>query len=89
MYYSINHCFINQTPLLELIDTIRQIPTTIIHGRLDMVCPIDQAWQLKQHFPEAKLSIIDMAGHVANEPKMTDALINATNDFATKYSLAL
>jgi len=89
MYYSMNHCFINQTPLLELINTIRHIPTTIIHGRLDMVCPIDQAWQLKQHFPEAELSIIDMAGHVANEPKMTDALVNATNHFTAQHSLVL
>jgi proline iminopeptidase len=87
IYYSVNHCFIEQTPLLELIKTIRHIPTAIIHGRLDMICPADQAWQLKQHFPEAKLSIIDMAGHVANETKMTDALINATNYFAAQHSL--
>lgn len=82
LHYSINQCFIEQKPLLENIETIRHIPTTIIHGRNDMVCPVEQAWQLKQHWPEAELSIIDMAGHVASEPKMADALVKATNNFA-------
>lgn len=82
LYYSMNQCFIANNPLLENIEAIRHIPTTIIHGRFDMVCPLEQAWQLKKHWPEAELSIIDMAGHVANEPKIINALVNATNDFA-------
>lgn len=84
LHYSINECFIATTPLLECIDNIRQIPTTIIHGRYDMVCPLEQAWQLKKHWPEAQLSIIEMAGHVANEPKIIDALVKATNNFARR-----
>lgn len=82
LYYSMNQCFIANNPLLENIESIRHIPTTIIHGRFDMVCPLEQAWQLKKHWPEAELSIIEMAGHVANEPKIINALVNATNDFA-------
>jgi len=82
LYYSINKCFISDAPLLENITSIRHIPTKIIHGRYDMVCPLTQAWQLKQHWPEAELSIIEMAGHVANEAKIINALIQATDDFA-------
>lgn len=84
LYYSMNQCFIANTPLLENIAAIRHIPTTIIHGRFDMVCPLEQAWQVKKHWPEAELSIIEMAGHVANEPKIISALIKATNDFAKR-----
>ncbi|OUS32803.1 prolyl aminopeptidase [Thalassotalea sp. 42_200_T64] len=80
LYYSLNRCFINQTPLLESIDIIRHIPTIIIHGRYDMLCPLEQAWQLKQRWPEAKLIIVEMAGHVASEPRIIDALIKATDD---------
>lgn len=83
LYYSLNQCFIADSPLLEIIENIRHIPTKIIHGRQDMVCPVEQAWQLKQHWPEADLSIIDMAGHVASEAKLINALLEATNDFAT------
>lgn len=82
LYYSLNQCFIAQVPLLDQIDKIRHIPTTIIHGRYDLVCPLEQAWQLKKHWPEAALHLIEMAGHVASEPKITDALVKATNDFA-------
>lgn len=81
LYYSLNRCFISQTPLLENIDIIRHIPTTIIHGRYDMVCPLEQAWQLKQHWPEAQLIIVEMSGHLASEPRIIDALIKATDDF--------
>lgn len=84
LYYSINQCFIAQESLLELIDNIRHIPTKIIHGRHDMVCPVEQAWLLKQHWPEAKLSIIEMAGHVASEPKIINALVKATDHFAKR-----
>lgn len=82
LYYSMNQCFIEQAPIRENIEKIRHIPTKIIHGRHDMVCCVEQAWLLKQSWPEAELSIIEMAGHVASEPKIIDALISATNDFA-------
>lgn len=84
LYYSLNQCFIAQEPLLEYIKNIQHIPTIIIHGRHDMVCPVEQAWQLKKHWPEVELSIIEMAGHVASEPKIIDALVKATNDFAQR-----
>ena len=82
LFYSMNQCFIEQAPILEHIDSIRHIPTKIIHGRQDMVCSVEQAWLLKQCWPEAELSIIEMAGHVASEPKIISALVKATNDFA-------
>ena len=81
LYYSLNQCFISHTPILKNIDIIRHIPTSIIHGRYDMVCPIEQAWQLKKHWPEATLTIVEMSGHVASEPRIIDALIKATDDF--------
>jgi proline iminopeptidase len=34
------------------IDKIRHIPTVIVQGRYDMVCPIRSAYDLKQAFPE-------------------------------------
>ncbi len=82
LYYSMNQCFIAKEPLLEHIDIIRHIPTKIIHGRYDMVCPLEQAWQLKTHWPEAELIIVELAGHVASEPNIIDALVKATNAFA-------
>ena len=37
------------------IDKIRHIPTVIVQGRYDMVCPIRSAYDLKQAFPEVRI----------------------------------
>lgn len=81
-HYSLNRCFIDHQPILADITPLRQIPTRIIHGRFDMVCPVQQAWELSQHWPEAKLTIVPLAGHNAGEPALVDALIGATQDIA-------
>jgi proline iminopeptidase len=65
--------------ILENVDKIRHIPGVIIHGRYDVVCPLDSAWQLHRRWPEAKLEIIGDAGHAASEPGIAKALIRATD----------
>jgi proline iminopeptidase len=81
-HYFTNRCFFKSDNwLVENVDAIRQIPTVIIHGRYDVVCPLDNAWELHKAFPEAELEIIPVAGHSASEPGIADALIRATNRF--------
>jgi proline iminopeptidase len=86
MHYSVNSCFIIHNPILKQIDKVRDIPMQIIHGRYDFVCPVTQAWLLSHHCPQAKLSIIDNAGHLASEPLIIDALIAATIAFHQEFS---
>lgn len=81
LHYLINDCFLRKTPLLPLIDTIRDIPTTIIHGRYDMVCPVQTAYALHTAWPEAEFEIIADAGHAATEPGIASALVAATERF--------
>lgn len=71
-----------ERPLLEGMDRLADIPGHIVHGRYDMVCPVDQAHALKETWPAAELEIIDDAGHAASEPGIVDALIRATDRFA-------
>jgi len=82
LHYALNECFIADHPILENIDPIRDIPTIIVHGRYDIVCPIQQSWALCQAWPEAELNIIPMAGHAAGEPALVEALITATHKTA-------
>ncbi|MBE0439877.1 MAG: prolyl aminopeptidase [Gammaproteobacteria bacterium] len=82
LHFALNQCFIEDTPILENIDAIRAIPSLIVHGRYDIVCPVHQSWQLKQVWPEAELSIIPLAGHAAGEPVIIDALVKATRKMA-------
>ena len=65
------HYFVNggffETPnqLLENIDVIRHIPTEIVQGRYDVVCPPTTAWELHKAWPEAKFNMVQNAGHFA------------------------
>ena len=81
------HYFINggffESPdqLLANIDRIRNIPTVIVQGRYDVVCPMRSAWDLHRAWPEAELVVIPDAGHSVTEPGIAEALIAATDRF--------
>ncbi|MGD1906400.1 MAG: prolyl aminopeptidase [Leptolyngbyaceae cyanobacterium] len=63
---------------------IRHIPGVIVQGRYDVVCPIQTAWELHQAWPEADFQVIADAGHSATEPGIVDALVEASDRFATR-----
>ncbi|MEN1927252.1 prolyl aminopeptidase [Luteimonas sp. MJ293] len=58
------------------------IPGVIVHGRYDVVCPVNNAWDLHKAWPKAELVITPASGHSAFEPENTDALVQATDRFA-------
>ncbi|MCY1043485.1 prolyl aminopeptidase [Corallococcus sp. bb12-1] len=84
------HYFVNKgwmrsdTQLLDDVHRIRHIPAVIVQGRYDVVCPPESAWALHRAWPEAQLVIVPDAGHSANEPGNTSALIEATDRFRSR-----
>jgi len=82
LHFALNECFIAAKPILDNIEPIRNIPTIIVHGRYDIVCPMQQTWELSQAWPEANLNIVAMAGHAAGEPALVEALVTATRKIA-------
>jgi len=68
--------------LLRDVGKIRHIPTVIVQGRYDVVCPVRSAWDLHRAFPEAELRIVQDAGHSAFEPGIVRELVKATDRFA-------
>jgi proline iminopeptidase len=77
------HYFINgiwmrhENQILEDVHKIRHIPCEIIHGRYDVVCPVENAWDLHKAWPESRLHIIPDAGHSAKEAGILTKLIEA------------
>jgi len=78
-HYFINQSFLRPNQLLEDMDKIKHLPGFIIHGRYDMICPIEQALALHQGWDECRLRIIDNAGHAATESGISKALVDSTN----------
>ncbi|NOT66001.1 MAG: prolyl aminopeptidase [Methylotenera sp.] len=82
IHYIQNHCFVGERDLLaEAQEKLSHIPTQIIQGRYDMVCPPITAWELSRAMPHATLHIIPDAGHSAMEVGVTSALVAATEQF--------
>jgi proline iminopeptidase len=81
-HYFINGGFFEHDDLLlRNVDRIRKIPTVIVQGRYDVVCPLRSAWDLHRAWPEADLHIVQDAGHSAFEPGITHELLEATDRF--------
>lgn len=83
-YFMNNAFFDTDNYLIENVDKIRHIPTVIVQGRYDVVCPMMSAWELHRAWPEAELHITPDAGHSATEPGNVSALIEATDRFRDK-----
>lgn len=82
IHYIQNHCFIGERDVLsEIQQTLGKIPTIIIQGRYDMVCPPLTAWELSKAMPHAELIIVPDAGHSAMESGICSALVAATEKF--------
>lgn len=83
-HYFIHDCWFEKDQLIRDVEKIRKIPTWIVHGRYDVVCPVKNAWDLHKAFPEAKLQIIPDAGHSYDEPGILNALLEAVEEAYAK-----
>ncbi|MDX1458108.1 MAG: prolyl aminopeptidase [Marinobacter sp.] len=83
-HYFMNRSFLEPDQIVRNAPALEGIPGIIVHGRYDMVCPLDNALTLGQAWPEADLRIIRDAGHSASEPAIVDALLRAVDEVAAK-----
>lgn len=82
IHYIKHQCFVGDRNLLaEAASTLQHIPTVIVQGRYDMVCPPLTAHELHQAMPHAELHMVPDAGHSGMEPGTRSALIAATEKF--------
>ena len=83
-----NHYFVNggffdaDDQLLRDAGRIAHIPGAIVHGRYDVVCPVQNAWDLHKAWPASELVITPTAGHSGFEAENVDSLIRVTDRFA-------
>lgn len=76
-HYLAHGAFLAPNQLFAGLDAIRHLPAHIVHGRYDMVCPIETAHGLAQAWPEAEFTIVPDAGHSALEKGTRAALVDA------------
>ena len=79
-HYFINGIFVEDGHILNNTHKIKNIPTVIVQGRYDMVCPTISAWELHKMLPSSKLLIVGDAGHSMGEVSIARELVKATNE---------
>jgi proline iminopeptidase len=75
--------------ILDNTDIIKDIPTVIVQGRYDVVCPMATAWELyvcrscnicrSKRMPKAEFHIVGDAGHSASEAGTSALLVKAAD----------
>jgi proline iminopeptidase len=83
-HYFRHQCWLEPNQLLRDVAKIRHIPSTIVHGRYDIICPAKSTVDLHDAWPEADFHIV-VAGHAASEPAIVDVLVQATDRLADRY----
>lgn len=83
-----HNCFVEPNQILKNMEKIDQIPGFIIHGRYDMVCPLDNAFDLFASWSNAELDIVREAGHADVEAGITDAVIKATQKMSQRLGFS-
>ncbi len=78
-HFFTNNSFFEENQLLENAYKLKDIPGFIVHGRYDVICPIDQAFALHEKWPNGQLKVIADAGHAVSEAGITKALVESTN----------
>lgn len=83
-HYFMNNAFLEPDQIVRDAGRLADIPGVIVHGRYDMVCPLDNALALHRAWPEAELHIIRDAGHSASGPAIVDALLRGVEEVVAK-----
>jgi proline iminopeptidase len=84
LHYAKHHYFIEENQILDNCKSLINIPTIIIHGRHDFVCPIEAGYSLHKALPNAEYILLPNAGHIAQGKEMINALVAATDRFAAQ-----
>lgn len=83
-HYFVSQGFLEPNQIINNAASLEGIPGIIVHGRYDMICPLDNALALHQAWPGSELHIVREAGHAAGEAGNMDALVRATREMVTR-----
>lgn len=78
-HYLINNCFIEENYIVDNIKALDDIPTTIILGKYDAICPVEYA-EILHHKLRRSTFYIEIGGHSDSEPEIENTIMEVLND---------
>lgn len=83
-HYFYHNAWLEEGILLKNAYKLAGIPGILIQGRLDLGAPMMTAWELSRAWPGSELIIVYGAGHSSSDKGIPEAIIAATDRFASQ-----
>jgi proline iminopeptidase len=83
-HYLRHGCWLDDEPLLQRLHKVPNVPTLLLHGEQDRICPLAGAQAIHARLPHARLRRIGPAGHAPTHPAMSAAMVRALDRFAVQ-----
>lgn len=76
-HFTVNHYLKKdyKKHIIDNLDLLAKMPIDIVHGECDWICPVDNAYELKQRCPHANLNVVLGAGHTMADPLIKEAFV--------------
>ena len=84
-HFAVNNFFVQDNAIADTMHKAGHIPGILVHGRYDMLSPLDSAFRLHACWPAAECHIVRDAGHLLLESGVRDALVRATGTMARRF----
>jgi proline iminopeptidase len=63
LHYEANNFFLEPDQLIKNLESIHSIPTILVHGRYDVLCPVEQMWQVQARLEHVETVILPSSNH--------------------------
>jgi proline iminopeptidase len=80
-HYLRHGAWLEEGELIRNAHQLAKIPGVLIHGRRDLSCPVETAFELSMAWPGSELIVVDDAGHLRSDAKRA-ALVTSLARFA-------
>jgi len=63
LHFEANDFFLTDDQLIKNMSKIKSIPAVIVHGRYDLLCPVEASWNVQKGFDTAEVIILPTSNH--------------------------
>lgn len=63
LHYEANDFFLIDDQLVKNMNKIKSIPAVIVHGRYDLLCPVEASWKVQKGFDDVEVVILPTSNH--------------------------
>ena len=75
LFYIKNRFFMEDDEIIKKISSINNIPSYIVQGRYDLICPPINAYRLHRNWKSSEIKFVNTAGHSSSDQGIIDNLL--------------